>query len=98
MGLRGKSGNRRLTTRSRLFVTASTVSIPAGVPGFGGTSYATAYGFNVDGKPAGVIYPAMGGLAQEKLKYNVCHRLRKRHLHAEPAFTGAIGTETPFSQ
>ncbi|MEN0083821.1 MAG: RHS repeat-associated core domain-containing protein [Leifsonia sp.] len=50
-------------------VTGSTITLPAGAPGFGGTSYSYSATFNTDGSPASRTIPAMGGLASEKMKW-----------------------------
>jgi RHS repeat-associated protein len=49
--------------------TSSKVTIPAGAPAFAGSSYTTQYGYTGDGSLATVNYPAMGGLASERLRY-----------------------------
>lgn len=49
--------------------TSSKITIPTGAAAFGGTSYTTTYGYTGDGTLATVVYPAMGGLASERLHY-----------------------------
>lgn len=49
--------------------TSSKVTIPAGAPAFAGTSYTTQYGHTVDGTLSTVVYPAMGGLSSDRLRY-----------------------------
>lgn len=48
--------------------TGSTVSIPAGAPAFGGTSYATTYLYYLSGDISSTTYPAEGGLASERVR------------------------------
>ena len=50
--------------------TGTTVSIPAGAPGFGGTSYTNTLYYNADESPAAIVYPAEGGLSSERLRYS----------------------------
>lgn len=47
--------------------TGSTVSIPAGAPAFGGTTYSTSSYYNQDGTVAATVLPAAGGLPSEDL-------------------------------
>jgi RHS repeat-associated protein len=69
-GTPGAAYSTTITGYDALYdVTGSTISIPTGAPGFGGTSYTYAATFNADGTPASRTIPAMGGLASEKLKY-----------------------------
>lgn len=47
------------------------MSIPSGAPAFAGTSYTTQYGYAADGSsPLVVVYPAMGGLSSERVRYS----------------------------
>lgn len=46
-----------------------TVSIPAGAPAFGGTSYATTTYYNVDSSLLAKSVPAVGGLPSEIIRY-----------------------------
>ncbi len=50
--------------------TSVTISIPAGAAAFGGTSYTTTNSYTRDGSLASTIYPAMGGLASERVRYS----------------------------
>jgi len=50
--------------------TSSTISIPTGAPAFGGTSYTTSFGYYASGALASVLYPAVGGLPSERLRYS----------------------------
>ncbi len=47
----------------------TTVSIPAGAPGFGGTSYTETDYYNIDGSIGTRMLPAMGGLSAERERY-----------------------------
>ncbi len=47
----------------------TTLSIPAGAPAFGGTSYATTLYYNVDSSLQAKTLPAMGGLPAETIRY-----------------------------
>jgi RHS repeat-associated protein len=47
--------------------TGSTVSIPAGAPAFGGTTYTTSSTYNTDGTLATTTYAPIGGLSAELL-------------------------------
>lgn len=49
--------------------TSSTVSIPVGAPAFGGTSYTTTYTYYTNGAVSSVVYPAMGGIPSERVRY-----------------------------
>jgi RHS repeat-associated protein len=48
--------------------TSTTVSIPAGAPAFGGTSYTTTQAYYTTGDLASTTYPAEGGLASERVR------------------------------
>lgn len=48
----------------------TTLSIPAGAPAFGGTSYKTTFYYNVDSSLQAKQTPAMGGLPSELIRYS----------------------------
>ena len=69
-GTPGAAYSTTVTGYDNLYdVTGSTISIPTGAPGFGGTSYTYSGVFNADGSPASRTIPAMGGLTSERMRW-----------------------------